>query len=338
MRYSERGSAIALVLLAAVLGAACSGGGEPAEGATEAPEPPSGPVASPTGSTGTGSELEERTEATLELDFPDRILVGFGSIWIKTDDQRELRIDPATNEVIAEVPLLGSSVCQGTGMGKHAVWGCAETRLVRIDPDANAIDLETDVQVHVDQWAIGVGEGAAWPIALGGEELVAVDERTGKERDRFELGRICENTAVGFGTVWVTCNTGDVVLAVDAATGDTREIPLAEPLEITTGPDAVWVGTTDPAGGVARIDPATLRVDLVAGTAGPGNTGSIWVDGSDVWVRSSGVFLTRIDASNLSVVEELPSPEPLGGGAVAVGFGSVWASSYDFFRVLRIRP
>ena len=329
---------IAVVLLA-ILAAACSGEETQAETGGATPSTgPTAPTAVPGASGPTGTSLTERTEAVLELDYTDRILVGFDAIWIHTDDQRELRINPSTNGVVAEVPL-GDGFCQGSGIGQDALWACADNTLVRIDPDSNEVDLETGVEMNSGQWAVGVGEGAVWAIGPDvGDELLAVDEGTGKVRDRFQLGQACDNTAVGFGTVWVSCTAGGTVLAFDPAKGEIDEIPVAGVVEIAIGPDAVWAGSTDPAGGLARIDPGSLEVDFVADTAGPGETGSIWVDGTDVWVRSSGVFLTRIDTTTLSVAEELLSEQPLGGGAVAVGFGSVWASSYDFFQVIRIAP
>jgi streptogramin lyase len=322
-----------------VLPGACSG--EESRTETDGSIAPTGPpgVTEVTGASGpTASTLEERTEVAIELDFPDRILVGFDSIWIHTDDQRELRIDPSTNEVVAEVRL-GDGFCQGSGIGEDALWACAENMLVRIDPATDEVDLETGVEMQSGQWAIGVGEGAVWVLESGlGDVLLEVDERSGKVRGRVELGQACVDTAVGSGTVWITCTAGGTVLALDPASRELSEVPVEGVANIAVGPDAVWVGSSAAAGGVARIDPGTLDIGFVPGTAGPGETGAIWVDGTDVWVRSSGVFLTRVDATTLSVVEELPSEQPLGGGAVAAGFGSVWASSYDFFRVLRIAP
>ena len=49
-----------------------------------------------------------------------------------------IRIDPATNEVAATIPL-PDRLCQGFTASEDAIWACAADALIRIDPATNAI-------------------------------------------------------------------------------------------------------------------------------------------------------------------------------------------------------
>ena len=49
-----------------------------------------------------------------------------------------IRIDPATNEVTATIPL-PDRLCQGFTASEDAIWACAADALVRIDPATNTI-------------------------------------------------------------------------------------------------------------------------------------------------------------------------------------------------------
>ena len=49
-----------------------------------------------------------------------------------------IRIDPATNEVAATIPL-PDRLCQGFTASEDAIWACAADALIRIDPATNEI-------------------------------------------------------------------------------------------------------------------------------------------------------------------------------------------------------
>jgi streptogramin lyase len=330
------------VLVTLSLLVSCSGGdGEPAEGPSRTGEPTSG-----SGATGpTAPPVEEVPLADLEedrirVDAPDRVLVGFGSIWVHTDDQRMVRIDPMTHALVARVDLPGGQ-CPGSGLGEGMVWACRSNELVGIDPTTNRVSLQTGVAMGPEQRAIGAGEEAVWVLdpADDGRTLLAVNPKDGDIVDRIPLGHACHDTYTGLGSVWVVCPDDGVVVRVDGdrrrVTGEVRHLPGTT---IGVGNDAVWAGTSDPDRGLVRIDPRSLEVVVVPDTGGPGPAGAIWVDGRDVWVRSTDPFLTRIDARTRLVEAEVVATEPLGGGAVSTGFGSVWASSSGASQVLRLTP
>lgn len=57
----------------------------------------------------------------------------------------------------------------------------------------------------------------------------------------------------------------------------------------------------------------------------------------DVWVRTGGRFLRRVDADTMEVVEDLEAPEA-SGGSVLVAYDSVWATAYDDAVLYRVAP
>lgn len=192
------------------------------------------------------------------------------------------------------------------------------------------------------QWSIGVGARAVWIVDETLDTLIAVDPGSDDVIGRMPLGTTCAETAVAAGAVWVSCAEDGVVLRVDPArmrvTGEVGGFEGTEALTISPAPDGVRVDLPGPETGLARIDGRSLDVETVAGTSGPGDTGAVWQEGDDVWIRSSDTFLTRVDARSLDVLEQIESPSPLGGGAVAVADGSVWASSHDFNTIVRLAP
>ena len=100
-----------LALASLLVLAACSS--DPASPTMAAPSDGSAAVsagAAPSASAATVDSIDDRAEATLAdvTGEPDWPLEGFGSMWALAPDQEEpaiLRIDPATNEIVASVPF-----------------------------------------------------------------------------------------------------------------------------------------------------------------------------------------------------------------------------------------
>jgi hypothetical protein len=93
-------------------------------------------------------QLTDRLEAEITVPgSPDRIEGAFGSIWVLAPDlplidpsqtPNLVRIDPATNEVVATIPV-PDRLCQGFVASDDAIWVCAADALMRVDPDTNTI-------------------------------------------------------------------------------------------------------------------------------------------------------------------------------------------------------
>ncbi|MEX2459444.1 MAG: hypothetical protein WD770_10725 [Actinomycetota bacterium] len=260
------------------------------------------------------------------------VAVGDGSVWTATcanpDAERcsralILRIDPATLEVTAEIPIEGSIF--GITYGAGSLWlmerDYIDGFLIRIDPGSNR------VVAKIGDWAccsgLAVGEGAVWGLGSVGRsngELTSLDpvteEVTALPRlhPRFRFGG--QKLTVGEGAVWVIVGTGSGFYGSHHA--------------------------------IARIDPATGKVTDVAPDIGFGwfaaGEGAVWFARPVAGVRC--VELIRLDPSDArsEVVRVVPMGRAryidtgIGGPAVGVGVGegAAWITIDQSYEVIRI--
>src|SRR5688500_8349894 len=134
------------------------------------------------------------------------ITANADSIWILSDMKGVLsRIDPATDRLVAEIPVPpGSSVCV---LGEDgAVWVVSTDKsvVVRVDPKSN---LVTDqVEVGPNPRFTTVGGGSIWTLNQGDGSVSRVDVKTKKLITDIQLGVPGGGgeIAYGEGYVWVT--------------------------------------------------------------------------------------------------------------------------------------
>lgn len=275
--------------------------------------------------------VADRTEARFDIiGGPDWLAATDDALWVKVDDGRVVRLDPTTNEVLAEIQAgSDSEICQGIGAGDGELWTCDERDLVRIDPATNEVAARVPVDKSYDSGQIPVAFDHAWVLADDGSVLVGVaDDAVDVE---FDLGVRCTGIAAGDEALWAACIEDGTVIRIDPATGEvTQRIQgLDEARVISAEGGNVWAGYS---GGVALIDAATAAVVGVA-DAPTGQSGGVFASEGGVWVRTPGE-LRRVD-EDLQVVEEVTVPEE-SGGSVLVAFGSVWTSAYDDAVVYRL--
>ena len=135
-------------------------------GATSPAAPTSSPAASDA-----GTPLADRLEAEIAVKgSPDWPLAAFDSIWVLAPDlplvddsatPNLIRIDPATNEVAATIPL-PDRLCQGFTASEDAIWACAADALVRIDPATNAITDTVPIKGGQAFYRPAAGGGYLW--------------------------------------------------------------------------------------------------------------------------------------------------------------------------------
>lgn len=272
-----------------------------------------------------------RTEARFDIiGGPDWLAATDDALWVKADDGRVVRLDPTTNESVAEVQAgSDSEICQGIGAGDGELWTCDERDLVRIDPATNEVVATVPVDKFYDSGQIPVAFDHAWALADDGSVLVGVaDDAVDVE---FDLGVRCTGITAGDDALWAACIEDGTVIRIDPATGEvTQRIEgLDDARVISAEGGDVWVGYS---GGVALIDATTAAVVGVA-DAPTGQSGSVFASATGVWVRTPGE-LRRVE-EDLEVVEEIAFPEE-SGGSVLVAFGSVWTSAYDDAVVYRL--
>lgn len=355
-----------VVIVSALTLAACASPGQPA-GVGESLDPASPPPSPPSESAVASAEstpspsidpLADRVTASISLGGgPDMPTEGFGSLWVIAVDGPLMndgtepaahRIDPATNEVVASIPLPGR-LCQGIGVSPEAVWACGPNGLLRIDPETNEVVAEIPLSAALVVSRIAHGAGSVWAFATSAvapDTVVRVDPATNSVVSTIPLGHAALTMAFGFDALWVTAPIDDLLLRIDPATNTVEE--WASNVEgagvLAIGEEALWISLLGEHGSSAGPDdPTVVRIDPVDGrvTASVATGGSVEVSGgltasSDaIWVRAADPFLVRIDPGSGEVLESIDVPR--GSGDVTVAFGSVWVTS-EHGDVIRLDP
>jgi streptogramin lyase len=275
-------------------------------------------------------DIDQRLEREITIDSgPDRLVEAFGSLWVKRDDGKVIRVDPDAGKVLAEIETVPfkQPVCQGLGVSDDSIWECPRKgTVVRVDPESDTVDAEVQIDKVLDQTNLVTVDDSLWVLTKEGSELTPIDAHTNKPGNPIDLGGTCTDLAASEHEIWVTCYVDSRVLRVDPAAGKVAaEIDLDRPRAIALGKD-LWVGFEL---GLAQLDPESLEVVAIYDVF-PGGGGAIFAGPDEVWVREDGGhFLVRIDPVAHEVVETIDAPKLKSGGDVIVIDDSVWATAFN---------
>jgi YVTN family beta-propeller protein len=198
---------------------------------------------------------------------PYDIDVSAGAVWVANyDDNSVMRIDPATNQVVATVPI---PYANGVTVGLGAVWVVSTNGMVtRIDPATNQI-LAT-IPTQATGAFIATGNGAVWVTNPGTEgqadgSLSRIDPATNQVVARTAVGSNPQELAVSGTNVWIGMFGEATVVRVSATTNAVlnRVAVSANVYAITVTSGVVWAvhnlptpeGSSEPpVGSVTRIN------------------------------------------------------------------------------------
>jgi len=270
------------------------------------------------------------------------VVTGFGSVWV-TGNNGVTRVDPASDTVIAHIPVPGTGDYSHIAVGEGSVWLTApEIRsdgsrgnLVRVDPDTNEIAATIHIGGPIEY--IAAGEGAVWvtlPDARA-STVFRVDPGSDRVIGSVRVAEASGPVVFGEGSVWVT-NPWIGVTEIDPTTGevvDTLEVPNVQ----AVGDGSLWGATGD---SVLRIDPDSGSVPATIPISRAQNVG---FDGSTLWVlvspRSSDPDLfypiegtaavVRIDPSTDRVFGEPVALDDLQPIAMVADDQGAWVADYD---------
>jgi DNA-binding beta-propeller fold protein YncE len=286
--------------------------------------------------------------ATIPIDgFSSAMAAGAGALWVVGSDE-VIRIDPATDEVAATVPVraLGSGPA-AVAVGAGAVWVpvAVPGAVLGIDPDDDKVTarislggpLRGPMSVAATRdtvWVACCGEADAGGPTPGGR-LLRVDTVHKKVVADIALPNAPVAVAADSSAAWVATANGQVLMVSPkrnriAATIDAGG-PLGFSQTIVVGAGGVWLA--DPIDEqVVRIDPRTRRVmaRIPAGAV----TG-LAVTGDAVWALSS-LGLVRVDPAQDRVAAIDPDPDLRRARLVAADDAAVWTSGWS--SVSRIDP
>jgi DNA-binding beta-propeller fold protein YncE len=275
--------------------------------------------------TASGDSPDLQVVARIAVDnHPLSVAFGEGSAWVVTWEGTLQRLDPATNEVVATIPILdeeqdGGVLIDDQGkavgpapaepgrrfgtvtVGEGAVWvteGSAQTCTVyKVDPGLN----EVVGSVEMDGcYPVLPASGSLW-VGVGSDGdrredyLARLDTETLRVEGQVPIGPCCmSGITFGDGSVWVGVQ-------------DVGAIPIAG-----EGPDGPFPMELK----VLSIDPLTNEVESVAlpgDSYRPGDTVlgvTMSASGHSVWLtRPEAGFLDRIDTARGVLTDSIPLEE-----------------------------
>ncbi len=265
---------------------------------------------------------------------PDWLVAGFGSIWLKRPEGFVDRIDARSATVAAEIRVheTGSEPCEGIGTGATAMWACDTGDLVGIDPATNDAAQPIPAGKIAVQGRLVVVGGRIYVLTGAGDQLVGIDETTGRMGDAIGLPVACNDLGAFAEVVYVVCETGDRVLRVDLTTRSvTAQAEIEAPNWVSAGDSGVWVTAGND---LLHVDPLSLKTVHTVTGMGTGQFGSIWADATGVWIRKFDPFLTNVDASG-AIRHTISAPFKTGGDVVRDG-EHLWMSAIDDRLVIRL--
>jgi YVTN family beta-propeller protein len=248
-------------------------------------------------------------------------------------------IDPAKNEIVAELPVGPRPGPIAFGNGVVWVGNLGDRTLMRIDARRREIVRTVPLESRTPT-GLAVGYAAVWVAHGRGGQLSRVDSQFNQVTTIEVAGTpfTSQNggVAVGAGAVWAVYGDSTVarIRPTDPrVTGKTYG--GSAPAAVVVGSGSVWVANSEDAT-VDRFNPATFKEGPIRSTSvGTRPTGIAFGEGS-VWVAATGDdVVTRIDPSTYATTTIPVGDSPV---AVAVGAGAVWVANADSGTVSRIDP
>jgi DNA-binding beta-propeller fold protein YncE len=244
-------------------------------------------------------------------------------------------IDPATNTVVASIPVGSKPVAIAAGAGSVWVGDARAGTITRVDPLTRRVAKTIGIGAPVVDLATGLG--GVWAATGGFGEIVRIDPEVGAVAQRVPLGDPADpvvpsvpSVAVGDGRVWAGVPEG--LARIDPRSGEVAEtidLDSAQALQIAAGGGAVWVTTI--ANRAERVEARSGRktAEFYAG----GWVYPVTLDGRAVWVGGLR-GLAKLDADTGASLTSSGAVKAVTG--IAYGAGSVWLTNAATAEVFRL--
>jgi virginiamycin B lyase len=259
----------------------------------------------------------------------DWVLITDDDVWVaSTKPDAVHRVDPATNRIVATVPVSGEP-CSGLASGFGSIWVplCGKKpELVRIDEATHTIIATLPVPPASSEGGITASDDSVWMVTDKNGTLSRIDPSTYRVRQRISIPPGSYNPIFSDGSVWITGAESSVLTAVDAITGKVLEsVPVGpQPRFLTSGGGSVWT-LNQGDGTVSRIDETSRKVIATIQVGIPGAGGDIGYGADSVWTSVFDVPLTLIDATTNKVGRQWIGK---GGDSLRFGHRSIWLTDY----------
>ena len=184
--------------------------------------------------------------------------MAVGSVWTLLDQRGTLaRIDPDTNQIVAEVYMSPGSNVIAFGEGALWVADAKAHTVTRVNPFTNVIG--ESIKVGKAPIAIAAGAGAVWSLNGADGTISRIDPKTNKVTATIKAGTIgaSGSIAVSDGSVWVSV-PGQPLTRIDPVSNRlVQQFSGPGGGELAIGFKSLWIAAT--ADAVWRIDPKRVE-------------------------------------------------------------------------------
>jgi hypothetical protein len=150
------------------------------------------------------NRTSRQNDGALPIYLESEVTVGGGFVWTGNDDERNQsgsvsKIDPATNQVVGNLPSLGSP--QSIAFGQGAVWVADHAGwLVKIDPARLKVIARR--RLDFGPHGVVVAPHAVYVADAHGGRLLQADPGTARVERIAELSPGSIHPVVGAGSIW----------------------------------------------------------------------------------------------------------------------------------------
>jgi len=145
------------------------------------------------------------------------VVAGAGAIWVASDNEggKVSRVDPATNAVVATIPVDPGTWYLAFGHG--ALWAVSAKgqSVQKIDPQTNAVTKRT--ALGKQPGFLAAGEGAVWVQEQGDGTVARIEPLSGEVSGRIKVGPVLKwgDIDTGGGLVWLRTTEDQTFVVID---------------------------------------------------------------------------------------------------------------------------
>jgi streptogramin lyase len=228
-----------------------------------------------------------KAEATFEAAGERHLLATADAVWIASQTTGTvIRIDPKANKPVQTITLAGSP-CGSMAFAFGSLWvPLCGKGLARIDPKTNAVTAIVGAPTPSARGAVASGTGSIWAIADDRGTVLRIDPDSNTAVAELYTERGAAALAFGADALWVLSPAANLLTRVNAHT---------------------------------NVITHTIKV--------PGQPSALLVAEGAVWtLNAAASTIARLDVKTNKVAETIPLGAGSGGGQLASGAGSIWAT------------
>lgn len=281
-------------------------------------------------------------------------------VWVANPaDRSVLRIDPATNQVSASIPLEGHPEVVQAGEG--AVWALDRQRslVFRIDPKTNRVSATIALPAGSAQ-DLAVGIGAVWVGMTGRVDLlnqtpgqdeeilppgmvVQIDPRKNDVSGQFPVQPV-NRLFISGTSLWVLSRLiiDTPIQVYDLPTRQGMALPIRNAPEwlpvdaLAAAPDGIWLFSTA-YGAIFRAAPdGRVNSVIELGEQPPTGYADLLLSGSGLWAATPWGSVLHIDPNTNHIISRVELKTAL--TSLIPGSGAIWALSQQSATLFRIDP